>query len=118
MEKITIQSVYKALKNFKVAHRSLLAEITEYVKDVIERNNADVIQFDCLTGFPHFYDEILQRIELVSDACVEEHSSGLVLLIRTVDDDGKYSEWFSPLGEGFLNYENFLLCIRNWESRP
>ena len=116
MEKITIQSVYKALRNFKDAHRSLLSEVAEYVKDVIERNNADVIHFDCLIGFPHFYDEILQRIELVSDVCVEEHSSGTVLLIRTFEDDGKYSEWFSPLGEGFLDYENLLQCIRNWEG--
>lgn len=116
MEKITRKSLDSALRNFKNAHRSLLSEITEYVKDVLERNNADVIHFDCLIGFPHFYDEILQRIELVSDVCVEEHSSGMVLLIRTVNDDGKYSEWFSPLGEGYLNYENLLQCIRKWEE--
>lgn len=116
MEKITKKSLYSALRNFKDAQRSLLSEITEYVKHVIERNNADVIHFDCLIGFPHFYDEILQRIELVIDVCVEEHSSGPVLLIRTIEDDGKYSEWFSPLGEGFLNYENLLQCIRKWEE--
>lgn len=116
MEKNTRKSLDSALRNFKDAHRSLLSEITEYVKDVIERNNADVIHFDCLIGFPHFYDEIHQRIELVSDVCVEEHSWGMALLIRTVVDDGKYSEWFSPLGEGYLNYENLLQCIRNWEE--
>lgn len=112
MERITKKSLDSALRNFKDAHRSLLSEFTEYVKDVIERNNADVIQFDRLTGFPHFYDEVCQRIEVVSDVCVEEHSSGIVLLIRTVE----YSEWFSPLSEGILNYGELLQCIRNWEE--